>query len=170
LFSLKGEEGGDDDGEEAQSHLDGIAFNHATESALGTDNSWAAIEANAFVLGGVQGVCGSPGVWHAFVINVVVGNSVSDVFAEVARFIDLGIGVVDEGETFLTFIGTFDVATDVSASFATVGAGSAGLVFGIEAWGADTAVSGNSVTPTAVFDGSSNASLVLFHSLTESAS
>jgi len=167
--SLKGEEGGDDDGEEAQGHLDGIAFNEALEWEL-AGNHCAAIVSNAFVFEGVQGECGSPGVWHAFVIRVVEVKGVGGVFAEVASFIDLSVGVVGEGETILTEFGAFDVTGNVGALFATSWAVSAGLFFGIETWCAIAAGSGNSVTLSAVINGSCNASLVFFHSLTESAS
>lgn len=169
LVLLKGEEGGDDDGEEAQGHLDGIAFNQAAEWGLADDHC-AAIVSNAFVFEWVQGVCGSPGVWHAFVVRAIEVKGVGGVFAEVASLVDLGVGIVGEGITILTEAGAFDVTLSIwSASLATGWAVGAGLVLGVESWSAIWAGSGNTVTLSAVNDGSSNAGLVVFDHLTESA-
>lgn len=169
FFSLKGEEGGDDDGEEAQSHLDGIAFNKAFPLTDLLEN-WAFVIGEALVLEGVLGVGGEPGVWHAFGGISVLANGVGEVLTEVASAINLSAADGDDGESSLSKGSAGDVTIRISIAYlATVGAWGAGLSVGVVAIGALVAGSGQVVAISTVVNSSVDAGSVTIECFASSA-
>jgi len=96
FFSLKGEEGGDDGGEEAQCDLGGIslAFNDASPIWGATLWKVTFVIGDAFV-STVQGVGSHDSVGHALGVFTINVKFEGDVLAKITSVIDFAIGVED---------------------------------------------------------------------------
>lgn len=161
IFSLKGEEGGDDDGEKAQGHLDGIALNLAGPLWNSLLEEFALIISNTFRLGGVLGIGGKEVVWHAIGILSVSVNSVNDILTEVASVVRFAIAVGEDGESSLSFLSADDITFWINtARLATVGAWGANLSISVVASSAKIAGAGQIVASNTVIDGSVDASTI----------